>query len=345
MDNSGRIYFLLPGLLWQAGIQQLNRQRIQRPKQLSKILSRATITSSNNDSLNASIFKQFGVVRESGRDLPIAAVSLLGLGQEVDENDCWGFASPVHLLTDRDRLILVNLGHHQEYKIAKEEADRMVSCFSSYYVTGDYSLYAVTPEDWYIRLKDCPKLRTSDIDIVTGKSIERYLPRGDDEIKFISLLNEVQMLFYQGNLNSPHIRNDKLRINSIWFSGFGKLPKIESDYTSIYSNSAVMKGLAKLSDCELYEVPDDLTALARVDGNLLVLLMDMFENELVGNPTGWMDALSCIDDMFYNLVRSSDLSHKRVIIIDTCDGELFSLTKQNYSRAFYKLSKKLSEFR
>lgn len=340
MANSGSIYFLLPGLFWPKGLQQLEEKRI-KPKKLIRILSRSTTTSTGTKSLHESIFQQFGVIRQPNCDLPIAAVTLRGLNQEVDGNDCWGCASPVNLFADRDRVILLKLAE-QDNLIDKIHL--LTSCFNNHFKSEGISVHACTPVDWFMKLRDCPKLHTFDLEQVIGRHIEEFLPQGEDKGKFRSLMNEIQMLFFQISPNiSSHNERDTY-INGLWVYGLGKIPQVHTNCSKVYSNKAVLKGLANLSGIECEQVPDDLSQLASVEGNLLIVINDLFDCELEVDTERWADSIINIDENIGKLVCNSDLSPGRKVIIDSCIGKKFSLTPRRLLFSFYKKHKKLTSF-
>jgi hypothetical protein len=337
--NRGKIYFLLPGLFWREGLSQLDKQS-DKPKTIAKFLSRAIVKSTESKSLHESIFKQFGLERSADYDLPVASVSLLGLNKKIDVHDCWGCASPVHLLADRDRLFLSKIEGNQ---ITIDEAHKLSACFNRYFESAGIRLHAITPVDWYIKLKDCPKLHTSDLDQVSGRHIQEFMPQGEDGIKFRSLMNEIQMLLYQCN-NSSDLNKDRVKVNSLWLSGFGKIPNIYTDFTAVYSDAAVLNGLAKLAGIQCQGVPDDLAALASVDGNLIVLMIDLLDSALIGDASRWIQCLNSLSIKIGRLFDSPALDGNRKIIIDTCDGRSFFLNRRRYVYAFYRYTKELRKY-
>ncbi|MEW8506250.1 MAG: hypothetical protein AB2598_06060 [Candidatus Thiodiazotropha sp.] len=340
--DSGKIHLLLPGLFWLTGIQKLEQEGLKLNK-LSKVLSRAKLKSSHCNSLYEQVFRLFGVEREPGKDLPIAAVSLIGQNQKVDGNTCWGCATPVHFLVDRDRLILLKPDPGSKHPQIKEELDYFASSFNEHFVSEAIELHVTTHHEWYVQLRDCPNLETFDILQVTGRHIEEFLPHGVEGKKFRSMLNEIQMLFFKNN--SDKNRNETIYdINGIWLSGFGKTPAVSTDYTKIYADNDVVKGLAKLSGIDCKKTPFELTDMVTDKGNLLVLMTDLLNCELVGDVDCWMRQISVLEDKLTTLLKSSELDKEREIVIDPCDDKLFMVTPRTYALSFYKPNKRFRAF-
>ncbi len=338
-----RIYILLPGLLWRTGIQQLAEEK-KKPKLLNKVLSRALVRSTGVHSLNESIFKQFGIDRKSEGDLPIAAVSLYGLDHEVDDNTCWGCAWPIHLVADRDSLILLKLGDPGNHPLTENQTDLLITHFNQHFQEDGIKLYAANPQNWYVELSNCPSMQTFDIDQVAGKHIGKYFPQGRDGSRFRSLLNEIQMLLFDAGKIEVGSGVDRQKINGIWLSGFGKIPKVSTAYAKCYSNMPLMRGLAKLSSIYCESIPERLSSIAQVKGDQLVLISDLLDYEVAGDIHGWMEYTMHLSGRIGSLLSDLKFANHQEIVIDTCNGKSFYITNRSYYFKCYKKSKNLHSF-
>mgnify|MGYP006919303059 FL=1 len=75
----------------------------------------------------------------------------------------------------------------------------------------------------------------------------KFLPYGQDALKWHSFINELQMFLYSDPVNKKREQNNQLPINTIWFSGGGTFPeKIKSPLTGLaITNSNLINKLSE----------------------------------------------------------------------------------------------------
>src|SRR5262245_29700570 len=103
------------------------------------------------ESAEAWLCERFGVARQ--RDWPVAPYALLGDGGAPGD-DYWLRADPVHLVVDRDRLVLAGSA-----RLSREEAESLVEPLNAHFA-GEIVLHPLRPERWYARLPAAPDLVT-----------------------------------------------------------------------------------------------------------------------------------------------------------------------------------------
>ncbi|MCU7838036.1 MAG: hypothetical protein KZQ94_01510 [Candidatus Thiodiazotropha sp. (ex Troendleina suluensis)] len=324
MVNNKRLHLLIPGLFWSAAIKQLSEESIQL-KALKNIIAKADKRIFQATDLSAALFQLFAIEPGVQRELPLGAVTLHGMGIDP-EKYCWALATPVYLLADRDRLILLK---PDEQVVSQQDSDQLTELFNNYFEEDGLSLIAVSPTEWFIRVPYCPDLTTFTMEAVVGRHIEDYLPKGPDAKNWRKFLNEIQMLFFHSELNQQKSITGEAVINSLWFSGFGTLPKVSTSLTSIYSDLPLVKGLAMLSGVAHYDQPDRLDELVDTDGDILIVISDLLDYELKSDFYRWKESLLRIDEGIYNLFRKN--KSKNDIELYVCDGEKFCLKKPKFS--------------
>ncbi|MCU7946728.1 MAG: hypothetical protein KZQ72_08820 [Candidatus Thiodiazotropha sp. (ex Cardiolucina cf. quadrata)] len=298
-------------------------------KALQNVIAKAEKKLFQVADISTTLFQQFTIEPGVKQELPLGAVTLYGLDLDPEEF-CWALATPVYLLADRDRLILLK---PDEQVVSQQDADQLTGLFNKYFEEDNLSLIAVSPTDWFIKVPYCPDLATFSIEAVVGHHIEDYLPTGPDAKKWRKFLNEIQMLFFQGELNQQNSITGEAVINSLWFSGFGALPKVNTSLTSIYSDSPLVKGLAKLSGIEHYYQPKRLDDLVDTQGDILVVISDLLDCELKSDFYGWKDALLSIDEGIEYLLRKKLSKH--VIELFACDGTKYRLKNPIFRLRFW----------
>jgi hypothetical protein len=95
----------------------------------------------------------------------------------------------------------------------------------------------------------------------------RHLPRGDNERQWRSLFNEAQVILHNHPVNARRVQRGQVPVNSLWFSGAGKLPDwVRTRFAQVASPDSVVAALAKLAKIP---VVDAQAALAKPDADIL----------------------------------------------------------------------------
>lgn len=237
------------------------------------------------------LFALFNLVKQENTDLPIAAVTRM-FDMGVIDNDWWLRADPVHLSLDRDRLILADA---QKLEITREEAGLLVAEIMEVFAADGWLLKAPHPERWYLKPTRAPKLTTSSLSQVVGHDIRGFLPRGPDDKAWHTILNEIQILLHTATVNVEREKAGKLPVNSLWFWGSGRLPRIAPvTWTRVWSNEPMSLSLAKLSGTPGAGLPDDYAGWrkqAEKTGEYLVVLDEAHEAILYNDATRLQEIL------------------------------------------------------
>jgi hypothetical protein len=224
-----------------------------------------------SESADAWLCRQFGVARQ--RDWPVAPYALIADGGAPGAH-YWLRADPVHLLVDRDRLVLADGG---AFAVSRAEAEALVESLNEHF-RGRMLLYPMQPERWYARLEAAPDLETVPLPAARGTTIEPNLPRGGDGMRFHALMNEAQMLLFEHPVNAAREARGEPPVNSIWFWGGGVLSgKASSAFKQVLADDPLARGLARAAGIPaaplpahgrawLARAPDEGVALIVLDG-------------------------------------------------------------------------------
>ncbi|MDP1636018.1 MAG: hypothetical protein Q8L69_15225, partial [Gallionellaceae bacterium] len=180
-----QLHIVVPGLLWPK--DSLNE--ITRGLDLSALatlLGRGRQVSRPALPFEHWLCDAFGV--QAG-ETPYGALRLLGEGLDPGK-DAWLCADPVHLRFSRDTLVV---GGAAELDLAAHEVEQLASMLNEQLAEFG-ELLAPHPRRWYLRLKRAPRLTTHALSIVTGRTIEPFLPQGDDARDWRRFINEAQVL-------------------------------------------------------------------------------------------------------------------------------------------------------
>ena len=284
-----RLTLLLPGLL--GSITGLPGDEKPKYPAIEMLLTRAGIRRTPRCSFYRDLCRLMALDKAAGADLPVAPLARLIDGAEHPDG-VWMRADPVHLAAGRNG---VRLTDASSLGLSQHDAINFAATLESLFNENDWKLEVPLPYRWYVRLPRNPAITTSEIDSVTGKDIQPYLPAGADSNEWLRLMNEVQMLLHGCEMNREREQRGALAINSLWFWGIGVLPEIlPRQWSRIYSDDPVAQGLAMLSGTEFMELPDDLSELStgfEDGGDVLLACASALSGSKYQDMNVWLAAL------------------------------------------------------
>lgn len=321
----------LPGLF---SLQENSHAGGGRLRALETLLSRAEpLDRDLPPGHEEGLFALFDLVRQENTDLPVAAVTRM-LDMGVIDSDWWLRADPVHLSFDRDRLILADA---QKLEITPEQAGRLVAEIMEVFTADGWLLKAPHPARWYLKPKRAPQLITSSLSQVVGRDIRGFLPRGPDEKPWQTIMNEIQILLHGSTVNVEREKEGKLPVNSLWFWGSGRLPRIAPvTWTGVWSIEPVSLSLAKLSGTPAAGLPDsyaDWRRQVETGGEHLVILDEAHDATLYGDAPRWQETLEKLEqDWMEPLLRDLKTGALNRVTIITDAGNSFTLNSSQARR-------------
>lgn len=298
---------VLPGLLDEAGVSL---------PALEKVLARSDRRKARAG-FEAVLFELFGVEIEPSRDLPVAAVGYVSDVGRVPGGYCLR-ADPVHLVPDRDHLVLVD---GAMLRLSQAEAEHLVAELNVHFAADGWRWKAPAPTRWYLTLPEAPALRTYPLSTVTGKAIRDFLPLGPQGKRWHAIMNEVQMLLHAAEVNRQRETLGQISVSSVWFWGGGTVPAVgHSRWSQVWSVDPVSRGLAELSHTPHSAVPADAQAWLREAAapgeHLLVLETPAALHE------DWLAPLLAA-------LRGRTLNS---LTLHACNGQVFHLTRAGLRR-------------
>lgn len=291
------------------------------------------------------LFALFNLEKEANADLPVAAVTRM-FDMGVIDNDWWLRADPVHLSVDRDRLVLVDA---QKLEITQAEANRLIADVMEIFTADGWLLKAPHPARWYLKPLQTSRLTTTPLSQVVGRDIHGFLPRGLDDKAWHTILNEIQILLHTAGVNVEREQSGKPAINSLWFWGSGRLPRIKPvSWARVWSNEPVSQSLAKLSGTPAEKLPEDYDGWRRrtdEGGEHLVVLEEAYDAVLYDDGDRWTAMLQKFDkDWMEPMIRDlrAGAIEQLTLWADTGDG--FSLNARR-ARRWWHLRRTLAMYR
>ncbi len=281
-------HLLVPNLFWPAAARGEPYRDLALPS-LQTLLARGRRTRTGGGSLERWLAGAFGLPD----DLPLAPFTLRGDGGELGDH-CWMHADPVHLRVHGDRLVLADASC---LSIAMEEAHDFVAALNSHFAAEGMLFVAPSPQRWYLRLAGAPRMRAIPTAEVAGRSIEPFLPSGEDGAHWRRFFNEAQMVLH------GHARNEArgaLPVNSVWLWGAGRARPLASFHDVVWSDHPLAAGLAMASSAAMRPLPDAGASLLQESGfKTPLVVVTSLPATAYGDLAGWRDAAAALERTWF----------------------------------------------
>lgn len=313
------LHIVVPGLLGPLPALQ-GMQPAPADKLLEQLLARATVGNFPGNDLESTLAALFGVVPDDTGQLPVAAMRLVGQGGQAADN-FWMQADPVCLRPDQDRLLLFDT---RDMAFSETEAEELADAFRAHFSGFGWRLLLRSPHDWYLSLDQPPRIQTCSLGHAFGRNIDRFLPQGEEALRWHGLLNEVQMLFHDSAVNQRRESRGEATISGVWFYGGGYLPsRISAPFTRVYAGDPLARGMATLASIRHATLPPNAAALERQEGAQLIV-DDGFQRPVWrADPFDWCEAVGDFSDRLSTLVEAVRRRQWQELCLYPCNGRLY----------------------
>lgn len=305
------VTLLIPALFWpHAGVDH----DAPISPALGTLLGRGDCSEALCDDDQVWLCGQFGVTRQA--DWPVAPIALLGAGIAPGD-DFWLSADPVHLQVNRDQLLLLA---PETLSITDAEAASLCAALNRHFAADHFTFLAPQPHRWYLKTAQPARIQTSSLSQVAGRDVDRMLPQGEDRLDWHRTFNEIQMVLHAHPVNEQREQRGALPINSLWFSGGGKLPRASTAFSSVIGSSALAHGLSKLAGIAFVHAGQGIAAIGTND--VLVELDEAAKAAMQLDPSAWKQALENLEQHW--VVPLAELLKKgriRELVIATVDND------------------------
>ncbi len=291
-----QLHIVVPGLLWpKDSLNDITRDLDLSA--LATLLGRGRLERHPPLPLEHWLGKALGVHSE---ETPFGALRLLGEGLDPGNSE-WLCADPVHLRFSRDTLVV---GGATELDLAQHEATQLVAELNAH-LAGFGEFIAPHPRRWYLRLKRPAHLSTHPLSTVTGRTIEPFLPQGDDARAWRSFINEAQVLLHNHPLNTAREAAGRPTANSLWLWGAGALPASVTPTiaaTHVHAGHPLALGLAKCAGMAATPVPDRANGANGTNGAVpqsLTFLENLVEAAQTLDASTWRSGLAQLEARWF----------------------------------------------
>lgn len=301
----------IPALLWPRAVAA---QDAPLAPALATLLSRGDeLPDARCEDESAWLCGEFGVARQT--DWPSAPIAVFGAGMPPGK-EFWLHADPIHLQVQRDRMLLV-----APESLALDDAESISLCaaLNRHFEADRFLFIAPNPQRWYLRVGRTVRIHTRGLSRAVGEDIDRLLPEGEERLAWHRVFNEVQMLLHNHPVNEAREQRGIMPVNSLWFSGGGTLPATRASFTGVMGSSALMQGLAKLSQIPFTGAALGIGAVGSAE--VLVELNDPLSAYLRLDYPAWKSSVEQLDrEWFAPMLERIKSGRMRRVDIATVSG-------------------------
>jgi len=309
---------------------------------LETILARSNHTPVSEDSFSSSVLQQFKIDQNISCN---AAIDRYADSGNKDER-IWMHVDPVYMEADKDRLILRG---NQVLELDKDSADMLLKELNALYADDGYVFECYHPHRWYLSVPHLPASKFHSLENVLGRSVEPFLPTGDDQSHWHRFMNEVQMLLHASEINHQRAIEQQYPVNSVWCWGPGHIPELsDSGWDAVVTDDVFVKGLSLLTNSPVYPVPQStdellgqaLTKKPHGESQILMVMGETEEDLLSQDINDYQNKLLMLEKNWFSpLLKALKSNTVSSINIQTCHGDGYQLNKKMLRR-FWRKNKK-----
>jgi len=276
-----KIHIVIPDLFLPQQLAAYASADLSLPA-LEKLLARAQSVPVKVDSLEAWLCEHFGV-----DNMAIAPVTLQADGVQPMAA-YWMRADPVGISMQRDQMIL-----QADIALTEDEAAQLCASLNSHFAADGLRFLAPHPQRWYLQLDHEPAMETHALPQVVGADIHAHLPHGADALRWHSVFNEIQMLFYEHAVNQAREQRGEIPVNAVWLWGGGKLSKVLlHPFARVAGDSELSKAFAQAAGIPVWNRTDPMPAGWAAESGDLLLVWEGLRSALQKADIGkWRDAV------------------------------------------------------
>jgi len=231
--------FIVPGLLEPIPDDWLPRTGLTL---LERMLSRADAARETFSQVERNLCTRFGLRISDSEEVPAGALGLLGDGGDPGDG-FWLCADPVHLVADRDRVMLFPIDGSA---FSPAQTASRADLFNKHFSGDGWYLEAPSSTRWYLRAPRPLQVTTHPLHAVSGRSLDAFLPEGPDARLLRRMVAECEMLFHAAGGMTADQPPGPETTNSLWVSGGGTLPKgLAASFEQVVSSDPLALGLAR----------------------------------------------------------------------------------------------------
>ena len=303
---------------------------------LEWLLARAQPEPFSADTLETWLCDAFGVSGQA-----IAPVTLLADGM-LPGDAYWLRADPVYVQMQREQMML-----QADVALNADEAALLCASLNAHFAVEGLHFFAPHPQRWYLQLDSVPDMVTRPVAQAAGRNVHAHFPQGPDALRWHSMFNEIQMLFFEHEVNLAREARGELPINSVWLWGGGSAAQeLVRRFTGVYGDSPLAAAFAQAADIPHAALPDDLSRFSKDnEGDALIVWEGLRRALQQGGLYAWRDAVlgleqNCVAPL-RDALRAGHITQLTLDVPGAGVARRFVLTR-SASWKLWRLSKSLA---
>jgi len=256
---SRHISLLVPGLLAGGGMAAFDGDPVMSAGDvgaLEWLLTLAECQQLAETDTPALVWQQAG---QTG-PVPAAALSYIHDFGELPRSPVLR-ADPVYLEADRDCVRMLSA---EVADLELDQARQLIAEINAQFSDEPWRLVPGTAQRWYLLLDKDAAIVTQAPESVLGANIHDYMPVGEGQRYWRSIINEIQMLMFSSPVNQRRQEEGRIPASSLWLWGEGDAPSLLSlPWAALYSSAPVVAGLGLQGGLPVAKAP--LTAQKLLD--------------------------------------------------------------------------------
>ena len=256
---------------------------------LEKLLARAQFAQLKVDTPEAWLCESFGVDK-----MAIAPLTLQADGVQPGAS-YWLRADPVGISMQRSQMILQG-----DLALTEEEAAQLCASLNAHFAPDGLQFFAPHPQRWYLQLDQAPAIETHPLPQVVGADVHAHLPFGADALRWHSVFNEIQMLFYEHAVNQAREQRGALPVSAVWLWGGGKLAKsLLQPFSGVAGDSDLALAFALAAGTPGLNATDLMSASFAAESGDLLLVWEGLRSALQGADIAkWRSAVQQFEKVY-----------------------------------------------
>jgi len=220
------MHLLIPFAACSADACQQALQTLPLPN-LSALLQRLTPTQRDaGDDYALSLPHERALARELG--LPADNGLIPWAARDVRKNGghsgaaAWAFITPCHWRLATDHFLMDD---PDTLQIDEQESKELLAAMAGFFAEDGIHLHYASPRCWWAEGEVFRGLPSASLDRVRGRSLDIWMPEGEQGRPLRRLQSEMQMLLYTHPVNDAREARGLAPVNAFWVSGTGAWPQ------------------------------------------------------------------------------------------------------------------------
>jgi hypothetical protein len=186
--------------------------------------------------------------------------------------------------------------------ISREDADALVETLNRQF-EARCGFAAVRPDQWCMCSASDTPLQAAPPHELAAQEVDASLPGGADSVRWLALLNEIQMALHDHPVNAARELRGAVPVNSVWFWGAGALPQqVSGPWHSITSDDALAAGFAQFAGMRNKALPASATEWldrAPLEGRHLIVLDALRSVLALGGAEPHAERLAALESRWF----------------------------------------------